>query len=89
MISGYSAPKGTPDEESLEEDSRKEDQKVSKEEEKEKDPVFVPGQKAKVTRTMMNINSSRQTKSFMENSEKEKVRKENLKERKALEERTN
>ena len=88
MISGYSVPKGTPDEESQEEDSRKEDQKVSKEKEKEEDPVSVPGQKAKVMRTMMNINSSRQTQSFMENSEKVKVRKENSKERKALEVRT-
>ena len=39
-------------------------------------------------RTMMSINSSRQTQSFMENLEKEKVRKENLRVRKALEART-
>ena len=43
MTSGYSAPKGTPDEESQEENPRKEDQKVLKEEEKEKDPDFAPG----------------------------------------------
>ena len=88
MNSGYSVPKGTPDEKSQEESSRKEDQKISKEEEKEKDPVFVPGQKAKVMRTMTSINSSRQTQSFVENLEKEKVRKENSRERKALEART-
>ena len=36
-------------------------------------------------RTMMSINSSRQTQSFMEKLEKEKVRKKNSKEKKALE----
>ena len=85
VSSGYLVQKGSPARESLEESPRREGQKVSREKGKEKDLDFVPGQKAKDMHTMMSINSSRQTQSFMENSEKEKERKVSSKKRKAKE----